>query len=144
MPNRTAVINTNKGVIKAELDEENAPITATNFIELAESGFYNGLKFHRFVSGFVIQGGDPLGTGMGGSKKQIKLETSGKFKHDSAGTLAMARSQDPNSASSQFYITLGSTPHLDGSYATFGKVTEGLEVAQQLREGDKMESVTIE
>src|SRR5207302_6344802 len=112
MPNRTAIVSTNKGTIKAELDEENAPITATNFIELANSGFYNGLKFHRYVPGFVIQGGDPLGTGMGGSKNKIKLETSGKNKHDSAGTLAMARSQDPDSASSQFYITLGSTPHL--------------------------------
>lgn len=144
MPNRTAVLNTNKGVIKFTLDEENAPITAANFIGLAEQNFYDGLTFHRYVPNFVIQGGDPLGTGTGNSGKTIKLETSSPIKHDSAGTVAMARSQNPDSASCQFYITLGATPHLDGSYATFGKVTEGLDVVQQLREGDVMETVTIE
>lgn len=144
MADRTAVIVTNKGTIRAELDETNAPITASNFAALAESGFYNGLTFHRHVPGFVIQGGDPSGNGTGGSGKSIKLETTGRHKHDSAGTLAMARSSDPNSASSQFYITLAAAPHLDNSYATFGKVTEGLDVVQQLREGDRMESVTIE
>ncbi len=144
MAERTAVITTNKGVIRAELDETNAPITTANFIELAQRGFYNGLTFHRHVPGFVVQGGDPRGNGTGGSDKTIKLETTGKNKHDSAGTLAMARSGNPDSASSQFYITLGSAPHLDGGYATFGKVTEGLDVVQQLRQGDKMETVTIE
>lgn len=144
MPNRTAVITTNKGVIRAELDEEHAPVTAGNFIELAQEGFYNGLTFHRYVPGFVIQGGDPTGTGTGGSRKTIKLETTGQFKHNSAGTLAMARSAHPDSASSQFYITLGAAPHLDAGYAAFGKVTDGLDVVQQLREGDRMETVTVE
>src|SRR5207253_207556 len=134
---------TNKGTIRFELDEEGAPITASNFIELAQRGFYNGLTFHRHVPGFVIQGGDPAGSGTGGSGKTIKLETTSKFKHDSAGTVAMARSQHPDSASSQFYITLGPAPHLDSGYARFGKVTEGLDVVQQLREGDRMESVRI-
>ena len=143
MPNRIAAIVTNKGTIKAEIDEVNAPTTADNFIELAERGFYNGLTFHRYVAGFVIQGGDPDGNGKGGSGKHIVLETTGQFKHDSAGTLAMARSSEPNSASSQFYITLGAAPHLDSGYATFGKVTDGLDVVQQLRKGDRMETVTI-
>jgi peptidyl-prolyl cis-trans isomerase B (cyclophilin B) len=144
MADRTAVIKTNKGTIRAELDETNAPITTANFIGLADRGFYNGLTFHRHVPGFVIQGGDPSGNGTGGSGKTIKLEVTGKHKHDSAGTLAMARSNNPDSASCQFYITLAPAPSLDGSYATFGKVTEGLDVVQQLRPGDKMESVTIE
>jgi cyclophilin family peptidyl-prolyl cis-trans isomerase len=144
MPNHTAVLETTKGTIRIELDDENAPVTAGNFRELAERGFYDGLTFHRYVAGFVIQGGDPSGNGTGGSGKNIKLETTGKNKHTSAGTLAMARSQHPDSASSQFYITLASCPHLDGSYATFGKVTEGLDAALSLREGDRMTKVTIE
>jgi cyclophilin family peptidyl-prolyl cis-trans isomerase len=144
MPNRTAVIETTKGTIRAELDEENAPITTANFIELIQRGFYDGLTFHRYEPGFVIQGGDPSGNGTGGSGKTIKLETTGKFKQDSAGTLAMARSQNPDSASCQFYITLGNAGFLDGSYASFGRVTEGLDVVQQLRKGDKMTKVTLE
>jgi peptidyl-prolyl cis-trans isomerase B (cyclophilin B) len=151
MPNRTATLQTNKGTIRFELDEENAPITTANFIELAQRGFYNGLTFHRYVPGFVIQGGDPSGNGTGNSGKTIKLETTSKFKHDSAGTVAMARSADPNSASCQFYFTLAPATFLDKEnsqdghgYAAFGKVTEGLDVVQQLRQGDKMESVTVE
>jgi len=144
MANRTVTFNTNKGVIKVEMDETNAPVTTENFIGLVEKGFYNGLTFHRFAPGFVIQGGDPDGNGTGGSGKNIVLETTGKHKHDSAGTIAMARSAAPNSASCQFYFTLAAAPHLDGGYATFGKVTEGLDVVQQLRQGDVMETVTIE
>lgn len=140
----TAVLETTKGTIRIELDDENAPNTAANFKELAQRGFYDGLTFHRYVQGFVIQGGDPSGNGTGGSGKNIKLETTGKNKHTSAGTLAMARSQHPDSASSQFYITLAACPHLDGNYATFGKVTEGLENALALREGDRMTKVTVE
>jgi peptidyl-prolyl cis-trans isomerase B (cyclophilin B) len=144
MANSTAVLETTKGTIRIELDEENAPGTAGNFLELARRGFYDGLTFHRYVPGFVIQGGDPSGNGTGGSGKQIKLETTGVNKHTSAGTVAMARSQAPDSASSQFYITLGAAPHLDGSYATFGRVTEGLDAVMSLREGDRMTKVTIE
>lgn len=141
--NRTAIIETDKGTIKAELYEQDAPITTANFIELAEQGFYDGLTFHRVVPGFVIQGGDPLGNGTGGSDKRIPLEVSPKLKHGNAGALAMARTNDPNSATSQFYITLAPTPNLDGQYAVFGRVTEGLDVVQQVQRGDKMTSVRI-
>ncbi len=151
MPNRTAVIETNKGTIKIMLDEQDAPNTAGNFIELAQKAFYDGLTFHRYVPGFVIQGGDPKGTGTGGSGKTIRLETTSKIKHDAAGTVAMARSSDPDSASCQFYITLAPATFLDKEnasdghgYAVFGKVTEGLDVVQNLRQGDKMLSVRIE
>src|SRR5688572_6139967 len=106
MADRTAVIETNKGTIKFRLYEEEAPITAGNFIELAQQGFYNGLTFHRVEPGFVIQGGDPNGNGTGGSKKTIPLEVKPNLKHDAAGVVAMARTSDPNSASCQFYITL--------------------------------------
>lgn len=145
---RTATFDTTKGTIVAQLTEDDAPITTANFIELAEKGFYNGLTFHRYAPGFVIQGGDPDGNGMGGSGKNIK----GEFKdngvpnpgrHDSAGVLAMARSGNPDSASSQFYFTLAAAPHLDGGYAVFGKVTSGLEAVMALRQGDKINSVTI-
>jgi peptidyl-prolyl cis-trans isomerase B (cyclophilin B) len=144
MANRTAVLKTTQGEIKFELYEDLAPVTAQNFIELAESGFYNNLTFHRYVPGFVIQGGCPQGTGMGGSKNKIPLEVTPALKHDSAGVVAMARSQDRNSASSQFYITLAPASFLDMEYAVFGKVTSGLENALELREGDRMTSVTIE
>src|SRR5262249_42859184 len=113
MANRTATLVTNKGTIQFELDEENAPITTGNFIGLADRGFYNGLTFHRYVSGFVIQGGCPNGTGTGNAGKTIQMENSSKFKHDSAGTVAMARSADPDSASCQFYITLANASFLD-------------------------------
>jgi peptidyl-prolyl cis-trans isomerase B (cyclophilin B) len=141
--NRTAVIETDKGVIKFTLHEDLAPITTANFIELAQRNFYDGLKFHRVEPNFVIQGGCPHGTGMGGSGKNIPLEVSANLKHGDAGAVAMARASDPNSASSQFYITLAPTPFLDMNYAVFGRVIEGMEVAQQIRVGDVMKSVTI-
>ncbi len=145
---RTATFDTTKGTIIVQLAEDDAPITTANFIELAQKGFYNGLTFHRYEPGFVIQGGDPDGTGMGGSGKNIKGEfpTNGvqnPGKHDAAGVLAMARSGDPNSASSQFYFTLAAAPHLDSGYAVFGKVTSGLDAVLALRKGDKMNTVTI-
>lgn len=141
--NRSAVIETEKGRIKFVLYEDQAPITTANFIGLAENGFYDGLSFHRVEPNFVIQGGDPKGNGTGGSGKHIKLEVSPGLKHGEAGGVAMARSSQPDSASSQFYITLAPTPFLDGNYAVFGRVVEGLDVAQQIRVGDKMTSVTI-
>src|SRR5215210_7670661 len=111
MANRKAIIETSKGRITIELYEDKAPATAANFIDLVERGFYNGLKFHRYEPGFVIQGGDPQGDGTGGFRdpetgreRRIKLEVSPELKHGEAGALAMARSQDPNSASCQFYI----------------------------------------
>ncbi|MEY4166520.1 MAG: peptidylprolyl isomerase [Blastocatellia bacterium] len=141
--NRTAVIETAKGTIRFELYEDLAPITTANFIGLAESSFYDGLNFHRVEPGFVIQGGCPLGNGMGGSEKRIPLEVTPNLRHGEAGAVAMARSSDPNSASSQFYITLGNASFLDGNYAVFGRVTEGQSVVDSIRVGDKMTSVKI-
>jgi peptidyl-prolyl cis-trans isomerase B (cyclophilin B) len=135
-------IETDKGIIKAELYAKDAPITTKNFMELADSGFYNGLTFHRIEPGFVAQGGDPKGDGTGGSPKMIPLEISSKLKHVK-GALGMARSQDPNSARSQFYITLEASHFLDGNYAVFGKVVSGMDAAQELEVGDKMIKVTI-
>lgn len=136
------IIETNKGTIKAELYTDKAPITAKNFIDLANSGFYNGLKFHRVEPGFVVQGGDPKGDGTGGSGKTIPLEINPELKHVK-GALAMARSQHPNSASSQFYITLDETPFIDGSYAVFGKVVQGFDVVEKIKVGDKMDKVYV-
>jgi|TARA_B100001971_G_C18245614_1_gene574035 cyclophilin family peptidyl-prolyl cis-trans isomerase len=133
---------TNKGEFKFELYSKRAPNTVANFIELVESGFYDGLTFHRYEPGFVIQGGDPKGDGTGGSEKTIQLEIHSDLKHEK-GAVGMARSQDPNSASSQFYIVLEPAHSLDGNYAVFGKVTKGMEVVKSLRVGDKIEKVTI-
>jgi cyclophilin family peptidyl-prolyl cis-trans isomerase len=143
MANRTAVIDTDKGVIRFKLYEDDAPITTANFIQLAQKGFYNGLTFHRVVPGFVIQGGCPKGNGTGGSGKNIKLEVTPKLKH-ADGAVAMARSQHPDSASSQFYITLGAQPMLDMQYAVFGQVIEGADVPAKIQVGDHMKTVTIE
>src|SRR3990167_6672163 len=123
---KIAVIETNRGTIKAELYTEKAPITTANFIGLAGSGFYNGLTFHRHEPGFVIQGGDPRGDGTGGSGKTIPLETAPSLTHKK-GAVGMARSQEPNSASSQFYICLEDAKFLDKNYAVFGQVTEGMD-----------------
>lgn len=137
-----AIIETNKGTVKAELYIDKAPITTKNFIDLANSGFYNGLKFHRVEPGFVVQGGDPKGDGTGGSGKNIPLEIVDGLTHVK-GALGMARSQEPNSASSQFYITLGDAHFLDGNYAVFGKVVQGMEIAEKISAGDKMNKVYI-
>lgn len=150
MANRKAIIETDKGTVTVELFEDKAPITAGNFIDLVEKGFYDGLKFHRYEPGFVIQGGDPRGNGTGGytdpstgRERRIQLEVSPELKHGDAGAVAMARSSDPNSASCQFYITLGPAAFLDMNYAVFGRVTDGLDVVKQLRAGDSMKSVRL-
>lgn len=140
---RTVVIETNKGTIKFGLYEKDAPITTKNFVGLVEKKFYDGLKFHRVEPGFVIQGGDPKGNGTGGSGQTIKLEVTPKLKHDAAGVVAMARSQNPDSASCQFYITLAPTPFLDMNYAVFGRVTEGLDVVKKIQVGDVMKTVRL-
>ena len=120
------------GTITLELDADAAPITVANFLELAESGFYDGLTFHRIIEGFMMQGGDPEGTGMGGSDQTIKGEfTSNGVQNPishTRGTVSMARSTLPDSASSQFFICHQDAPHLDGDYAAFGHVTEGMDV----------------
>lgn len=131
--NPIAVVETNMGTFKFELFPEKAPITVENFIKLAEEGFYDGLTFHRVVPGFVIQGGDPRGDGTGGPGYTIKGEFNPELKHDAAGVVAMARrGNDPDSAGSQFYITLAPAPHLDGQYAIFGRVIEGLDVVMKI------------
>lgn len=140
--NRVATIVTDRGTIKFELYENDAPITTKNFIELAQKGFYDGLTFHRVEPGFVIQGGDPKGDGTGGSEKTIPLEINPNLTHKK-GAVGMARSQDPDSASSQFYICLGDAKFLDGKYAVFGQVIEGQDVAEKIQKGDKMLKVTI-
>ena len=124
------------GTIKAELDGDTAPITVANFLKLAESGFYDGLTFHRIIDGFMIQGGDPKGNGTGGADKTIKGEFSqngveNKLSHV-RGTLSMARSQDMDSASSQFFIVQSDCTYLDGQYAAFGTVTEGMELVDKI------------
>lgn len=145
--------------IKAELYPEIAPNTVNNFIDLIEKGFYDGLIFHRVIKGFMIQGGCPEGSGMGGPGYGIKGEFStngfdNNLKHD-AGVLSMARSQMPNSAGSQFFIMHKNSPHLDGSYAAFGKVIEGMDVVDAIaesktdgmdrpRETQKIESMEVE
>jgi peptidyl-prolyl cis-trans isomerase A (cyclophilin A) len=123
---------TTLGSFTATLRDEIVPITANNFMSLTNSGFYDGLHFHRVVEGFVIQDGDPLGTGYGGPGYNIQDEFSPLLHHDSAGVLAMARTSAPNSAGSQYYITLAPTPWLDGNYAIFGKVFEGLDVVMAI------------
>ncbi|HAW16503.1 MAG TPA: peptidylprolyl isomerase [Clostridiales bacterium] len=124
------------GVIKAELYPEIAPETVQNFIKLAGNGFYNGLTFHRVIPGFMIQGGCPDGTGMGGPGYTIKGEfASNGFRNDlrhTRGVLSMARAMDPNSAGSQFFIMHENAPHLDGQYAAFGKVIEGMDVVDRI------------
>lgn len=124
------------GDIKAELYPDIAPITVENFVKLASSGFYNGLTFHRIIPGFMIQGGDPEGTGMGGPGYSIKGEFSSNGVPNNLmhtrGVLSMARSMMPDSAGSQFFIMHEDAPHLDGQYAAFGKVTEGIEVVDKV------------
>ena len=153
MANRHAHFVTSKGDFRLELFEDKAPITTGNFIKLAESGFYNSLIFHRVISGFVIQGGCPQGSGMGGPGWQIEDEFHPELKHDGPGILSMANA-GPNTGGSQFFITLGPTPHLDNRHAVFGKVVEGMDVVDaigQVQTGAQdrpvenvvMESVTI-
>ena len=150
---------TNGDVMKAELYPEIAPNTVNNFISLVQKGFYDGLIFHRVISGFMIQGGDPQGTGMGGPGYSIKGEFAmngvrNDLKH-TRGVLSMARSMMPNSAGSQFFIMHANAPHLDGQYAAFGKVVEGLDVVDKIAsvrtgwqdkpvEEQKSQSMTVE
>lgn len=149
----------NGDIMKAELYPEIAPNTVRNFVSLVESGFYDGIIFHRVIPGFMIQGGDPTGTGMGGPDYTIKGEFTGngiknELKH-TKGVLSMARSQHPDSAGSQFFIMVDTAPHLDGQYAGFGKIIEGIEAADKIVAVDtnasdrplkdqKMKTVTVD
>ena len=127
MANRHACFSTSKGVFKVELNEDKAPETTGNFIKLVESGFYNGLIFHRIIGNFMIQGGCPNGTGMGGPGYTINDEFHPELKHSGAGILSMANA-GPNTGGSQFFITLAATNWLDGKHAVFGQVVEGMDV----------------
>jgi len=139
---QTGVITLEKGgEIRMEFYPADAPKTVENFVTLAKKGFYNGLTFHRVVPDFVVQGGCPKGNGTGGPGYQIKAEFN-KQKH-LRGSVAMARSQDPDSAGSQFYICYGTTPHLDGQYTVFGHVVTGMELIDRIKQGDRMTSVAI-
>ncbi len=149
----------NGGKIKLELDASAAPITVANFEKLVGEGFYNGLIFHRVIAGFMIQGGDPTGTGMGGSKEEIKGEfaangVNNPISHE-RGVISMARTNAPNSASSQFFICHADAQFLDGNYAAFGRVVEGIEVVDAIAatptdfsdrpyEEQKIKTITIE
>ncbi len=136
-----ATIETPKGNISFRFYTNDAPKTVARIVELIQSGFYDGLIFHRVVPDFVIQGGDPQGNGTGGSGQ--KLEAEFNSRNHVEGTLAMARAQDPNSADSQFYIALGPIPHLDGSYTIFGQVSEGLDVVKKIEINDPMTRVWV-
>lgn len=127
--NRKIKFTTNKGVFVAEMFEDKAPLTTKNFIELVEKGFYDGIIFHRVIDGFMIQGGDPTGSGMGGPGYKIKDEFGEGLKHDDEGILSMANT-GPNTGGSQFFITLAPTPWLNGHHAIFGKVVEGMDVVR--------------
>lgn len=142
------IMKTTKGTVKLELFAKEAPITSQNFLFLVDRGFYDGLTFHRYEPGFIIQGGDPTGTGTGGyvdpqtkETKTIPLEVSPKLSHNVPGTLGLARAADPNSGSSQFYLTLAPQTFLDGKYTVFGKVVEGVGTVRSLRRGDRIVSL---
>jgi len=149
----------NGGIIRAELYPEIAPVTVKNFVTLTQKGFYDGLIFHRVIPGFMIQGGDPTGTGMGGPGHTIKGEfrmngVVNNLRH-TRGVLSMARSMMPNSAGSQFFIMHKTSPHLDGQYAAFGRVIEGMDVVDKIasvrtdwndrpQQDQRMKKVTVE
>lgn len=149
MANRTVQVQTNHGSFTIELFEDKAPVTTKNFIDLAEKGFYDGVVFHRIIDGFMIQGGDPTGTGRGGPGYSIKDEFHTDLTHGGEGILSMANA-GPNTGGSQFFITLAATPWLDGKHAVFGKVGEGLDVVRAIGKtstgpGDKpLEAVVME
>ena len=133
---KVAIEIENYGTVVVELDEEAAPKTVENFLNLVDDGFYDGLAFHRIIDGFMMQGGDPLGNGRGGSGTQIKGEFSANgwdnpISHE-RGVISMARAKDPDSASSQFFIVQQDAHHLDGSYAAFGRVVEGMDIVDAI------------
>lgn len=131
MAERKIRFTTNKGVFVAQMFEEKAPQTTKNFIELTEKGFYDGIIFHRVIDGFMIQGGDPTGTGRGGPGYRIKDEFGEGLVHDSEGILSMANA-GPDTGGSQFFITLAPTPWLNGHHAVFGKIIEGMDVVREI------------
>jgi cyclophilin family peptidyl-prolyl cis-trans isomerase len=138
----TATIETNRGIIVSELFAAQTPRTVNNFVSLARDGYYDGVTFHRVIKDFMIQGGDPSGTGRGGPGYTFKDEFDPKLKHDKPGVLSMANA-GANTNGSQFFITHVPTPWLDGKHSVFGQVTTGQDVVNKIEQGDVMLSVTI-
>ena len=148
----SARFKTERGEIVCELFAADAPLTVENFASLARAGFYDGTTFHRVIAGFMAQGGDPTGTGSGGPGYSFPDELSPKRRHDGPGVLSMANA-GPNTNGSQFFLTFGPTPHLDGRHTVFGRVTSGMDVLRSIRErdpqrdpkpGDRIETIEIE
>lgn len=138
-----AVIQTDKGDIRLELYPEKTPLTVANFVNLAQRGFYDGVTFHRVIANFMIQGGDPEGTGRGGPGYRFEDEFDPSLRHDGPGILSMANA-GPGTNGSQFFITHGPTPHLDDRHTVFGRVVEGQDVVDSIRQGDTMKKITID
>ncbi len=141
--NLTASIETNKGTIKVKLYADKAPMTVANFVNLAQRGYYNGIKFHRVISDFMIQTGDPMGNGTGGPGYEFEDEFNSSLRHDGPGVLSMAN-RGPTTNGSQFFITHKETPWLDGKHTVFGQVVSGQDVVNQIKQGDQMLKVSIE
>ena len=137
-----AVIDTDKGTIEVELYPQHAPKTVNNFVFLTREGFYDGIKFHRVISNFMVQGGDPTGSGMGGPGYKFEDETRGNPLIHETGVLSMANS-GPSTNGSQFFITHAPQPHLNGKHTVFGKVVSGMDVVNAIRQGDQMTKVSI-
>lgn len=138
----TATIQTTKGVIEVELNPDKTPVTVASFVNLAQHGFYNGISFHRVINDFMVQGGDPTGTGAGGPGYRFEDEFDSSLKHDVPGVLSMANA-GPGTNGSQFFITHVPTPWLDGKHSIFGKVVKGQDIVNAIKQGDKIEKVTI-
>ena len=143
-PSKTyeATIKTNKGDIVLDLYPEHAPKTVNNFVSLAKDGFYDGVSFHRVIGDFMVQGGDPTGTGRGGPGYKFEDETRGNPLRHEPKVISMANA-GPNTNGSQFFITHVATPHLDGKHTVFGKVTQGADIVDDIRQGDTMQKVTV-
>ena len=135
-------MNTSKGAMKIRMFAADAQVTCASFLSLASRGFYDGLVFHRVIPDFMIQGGDPTGTGMGGPGYKFECECNPALKHDKPGILSMANA-GPNTNGSQFFVTHGPTPHLNGKHTVFGEVTEGQDVVDAIKQGDEITSVEI-
>lgn len=135
-------MTTNKGDIDIRLFPEDTPVTCASFLNLAQRGFYNGISFHRVIADFMIQGGDPTGSGMGGPGYKFECECKPHLMHNKPGILSMANA-GPNTNGSQFFITHGPTPHLNGRHTVFGEVIEGQDVVDSIRQGDTIEGIII-
>jgi peptidyl-prolyl cis-trans isomerase B (cyclophilin B) len=138
-----AIIKTDKGDIQIELHGDQTPVTVANFVNLAQRGYYDGISFHRVIANFMIQGGDPTGTGRGGPGYNFEDEFDASLRHDGPGVLSMANA-GPGTNGSQFFITHAATPHLDNNHSVFGRVVSGQEVVDSIAQGDRMNQVVIE